>query len=586
MAYDLLTTSGINSLVSYYANNEAQKRIAPLETRKTKYTSISNIYSGLLTKVDALKSKMSVLKATGTSSAFATKKAVSSNTTAVTVTANTAASKGAFALRVNQLAKNDLVVSLDKNSADFSSITTPGTYSFAIKGGNGEGGQFSSNVAVEFLAEDFTNGNISFEALATKVSKAINDDKAIVTSNSVTGSTISSGSFNLDFNGTVTTINYSSGTYEGVIDSIITQLEGISGLAAEKVVDGSNVQLKLTVTDSTKYISINADTGTLVSELGIAVNQEKGASGIASATAFSPSSGLTQISLTAKNSGAGFKIEDIADLSGGVLGEFGLNLGANRTTFVQNASGVDTAGYVYDTAILNSKIVFNGLNIERNSNNISDLVTGVTLNLKSVMAVDDNDVTVDISNDVSAVRTKIDEFISSFNDLYTYIKTNTTSQDGVRGVLLGDSSGSSLLSLLSSTAYTPISSLGTGTINSLSEMGITYNSNTGLSITDSDQLNNVLENNIEEVEQTFNSDSGIAVNLYNRLLPYTGFSGYLTSRKSTIDENIKAASDSITRIQTKIEKDSEVLRNRYIQLQSQLSELLSSSGIFGNDLLA
>jgi flagellar hook-associated protein 2 len=586
MAYDLLTTSGINSLVSYYANNEAQKRIAPLETRKTKYTSISNIYSGLLTKVDALKSKMSVLKATGTSSAFATKKAVSSNTTAVTVTANTAASKGAFALRVNQLAKNDLVVSLDKNSADFSSITTPGTYSFAIKGGNGEGGQFSSNVAVELLAEDFTNGNISFEALATKVSKAINDDKAIVTSNSVTGSTISSGSFNLDFNGTVTTINYSSGTYEGVIDSIITQLEGISGLAAEKVVDGSNVQLKLTVTDSTKYISINADTGTLVSELGIAVNQEKGASGIASATAFSPSSGLTQISLTAKNSGAGFKIEDIADLSGGVLGEFGLNLGANRTTFVQNASGVDTAGYVYDTAILNSKIVFNGLNIERNSNNISDLVTGVTLNLKSVMAVDDNDVTVDISNDVSAVRTKIDEFISSFNDLYTYIKTNTTSQDGVRGVLLGDSSGSSLLSLLSSTAYTPISSLGTGTINSLSEMGITYNSNTGLSITDSDQLNNVLENNIEEVEQTFNSDSGIAVNLYNRLLPYTGFSGYLTSRKSTIDENIKAASDSITRIQTKIEKDSEVLRNRYIQLQSQLSELLSSSGIFGNDLLA
>jgi flagellar hook-associated protein 2 len=586
MAYDLLTTSGINSLVSYYANNEAQKRIAPLETRKTKYTSISNIYSGLLTKVDALKSKMSVLKATGTSSAFATKKAVSSNTTAVTVTANTAASKGAFALRVNQLAKNDLVVSLDKNSADFSSITTPGTYSFAIKGGNGEGGQFSSNVAVELLAEDFTNGNISFEALATKVSKAINDDKAIVTSNSVTGSTISSGSFNLDFNGTVTTINYSSGTYEGVIDSIITQLEGISGLAAEKVVDGSNVQLKLTVTDSTKYISINADTGTLVSELGIAVNQEKGASGIASATAFSPSSGLTQISLTAKNSGAGFKIEDIADLSGGVLGEFGLNLGANRTTFVQNASGVDTAGYVYDTAILNSKIVFNGLNIERNSNNISDLVTGVTLNLKSVMAVDDNDVTVDISNDVSAVRTKIDEFISSFNDLYTYIKTNTTSQDGVRGVLLGDSSGSSLLSLLSSTAYTPISSLGTGTINSLSEMGITYNSNTGLSITDSDQLNNVLENNIEEVEQTFNSDSGIAVNLYNRLLPYTGFSGYLTSRKSTIDENIKATSDSITRIQTKIEKDSEVLRNRYIQLQSQLSELLSSSGIFGNDLLA
>ncbi|MBK7499649.1 MAG: flagellar filament capping protein FliD [Ignavibacteriales bacterium] len=586
MAYDLLTTSGINSLVNSYINTESQKRLSPLANRKTKYTSISNIYSGLLSKVDALKSKMSILKATGTSSAFAVKKATSSNTTAVTVSASTAAQKGAFALRVNQLAKNDLVVSLDKNSADFSTITTPGTYTFAIKGGDGEGGQFTSNVSVVLEADDFTDGNISFEDLSVIVAKAINDDKAVVESSSVSGSTLSSGSFTFDLNGTETTINYSAGTYDEVIDSIITQLEDVSGLAAEKVVDGTNVSLKLTVTDSSKYISINGDTGTLVSELGISVDQEKGASGIVSATSFSPSNGLSQISLTAKNSGAGFKIDELSDLSGGMLDQFGLNLGTTRTAFIQNESGADTAGYVHNTSILNSKIVFNGLNIERNSNSISDLVSGVTLNLKSVMAVDDNDVTVDVANDVAAVKSKIDEFITSFNDVYNYIKTNTSSSDGVRGVLLGDASGSSLLSLLSSTAYSPISGLGSGTINSLTEMGITFNSNTGLSITDSSQLTNALENNIEEVEQTFNSDSGIAANLYNKLLPYTGYNGYLTARKNTIDGNIKSTSDSITKIQTKIEKDSEVLRNRYIQLQSQLSTLLNSTGSFGSDLFS
>jgi len=586
MAYDLLTTSGINSLVNSYINTESQKRLSPLTTRKTKFTSISNIYSGLLSKVDALKSKMSILKATGTSSAFATKKATSSNTTAVTVSASTAAQKGAFALRVNQLAKNDLVVSLDKNSADFSSITTPGTYTFAIKGGDGGGGQFTSNVAVTLEAADFTNGNISYANLSTKVSKAINDDKSIVTSNSVSGNTLSSGSFTLDLNGTETTINYTSGTYNEVIDGIIAQLEDISGLTAEKVINGSNVSLKLTVTDSSKYISINGDTGTLVSELGISVDQEKGASGIVSATSFSPSSGLSQISLTAKNSGAGFKIDELSDLSGGMLAEFGLNLGTSRTAFVQNESGIDTAGYVHDTAILNSKILFNGLTIERNSNSISDLVAGVTLNLKSVMSVDDNDVTVDVANDVIAVKSRIDEFITSFNDVYNYVKSNTSSSDGIRGLLLGDASGSSILSLLSSTAYSPISGLGSGTINSLTEMGITFNSNTGLSITDANQLTAALENNIEEVEQTFNSDSGIAANLYNKLLPYTGYNGYLTNRKNTIDDNIKSTSDSITKIQTKIEKDSVILRNRYVQLQSQLSVLLSSTGSFGADLFS
>lgn len=586
MAYDLLTTSGINSLVNYYINNEASKRITPLETRKTKYTSISNIYSNLLTKVEALKSKMSTLKATGTSSAFATKKATSSNTTAVAVSASTAAQKGTFSLRVNQLAKNDLVVSLDKTATGFSTITTAGTYTFAVKGGDGEGGQFNSNVTLELTADDFTNGNISFEDLSEKITEAINDDKAEVQSSSVSGSTLSSGSFTLDLNGTETVIDYSAGTYDEVIDSIITQLEDISGLAAEKVVDGSNVQLKLTVTDSSKYISINSDSGTLLTELGLSVDQEKGASGIVSATAFAPTTGLSQISLTAINSGSGFKIEDISDTSGGLLAEFGLNLGATRTVFVQNESGDDTAGYVYDASILNSKINFNGLNIERNSNSISDLVTGVTLNLKSVMAVDDTDVTVDVANDVTSVKTKIEEFISSFNEIYSYIKTNTSSSDGIRGVLIGDSSASSLLSLFSSTAYSPVTGLDSGTINSLSELGITFNASMGLSISDSDQLADALENNIDEVEQLFVSENGIATNLYNKLLPYSGYSGYLSARKNSVDDNIESINDSITRIQTKIDKNSESLRYRYIQLQSQLSELMASVGDFSTNLLS
>lgn len=585
MSYDLLTTSGINSLVNSYIINEKSNRINPLETRKTRYSKISSIFSNLLTKVDALKGKMSTLKATGTSSAFATKKATSSNTTALTVSASTAAQKGSFSLRVNQLAKNDLVVSLDKASSEFSSITTPGTYSFTVKSGDGEGGQFYSNVSLALSESDFTNGNITFASLSQKITKAINDDKAEVLSSSVTGSTLSSGSFSLDLNGTETTINYSTGTYDEVIDSIITQLDNISGLSAEKIVDGSNVQLKLIVTDSSKYVSIGEDTGTLLSELGISVEKEKGASGIVSATSFAPATGLSQISLTAKNSGSGFKIEEISDVSGSLLSEFGLNLGTSRTSFIQNESGDDTAGYVYNTSVLNSKISFNGLNIERNSNTISDLVTGITLNLKSVMSEDDNDVSIDVSNDVSAVKSKVEEFITSFNDVYTFIKTNSTSQDGVRGVLLGDASASSLLSLLSSTAYSPISGLGSGTINSLSEMGITFNTSTGLSITDSAQLTNVLEDNIEEVEQMFVSDSGIAVNLYNRLQPYTGSTGYLSTRKNSVDDNIESINDSINLAQSKIDKRAEALRMQYIQLQTQLSELLASVGNFNSNLL-
>lgn len=584
MAFDLLTTSGINSLVNSFASNEIQKRVYPLNTRKSKYTNISNAYSTLLTKVDALKSKAYMLKATGTSSVFAVKKATSSNTTAVTVTAGSAAQQGAFSLRVNQLAKNDLLISLDKNSNDFSGITAPGEFTFAIKSGDGEGGQFVSNVKVELNASDFTNGNISFSALASKISKAINDDKAVVTSNSVTGNSASSGAFNLNLNGTTTVINYSSGSYEEVIDSIISQVNNLSGIKAEKVANGSNLNVKFTVTDSSKYLSINGDTGGIVSELGIAVNKEKGASGLVSATSFVPANGLTQISLTAKNSGTGFKIEEVSDITGSLLAEFGLNLGSTRTSFVQNGSGSDTPGFVYNLSTLNSKIVFNGLNIERSSNTINDLVSGVSINLKSVLTPEENDVTVDVANDVSSVKSKIDEFITSFNELYNYLKSNSSSSNGSRGILVGDVSASSLNRLLSSLAYTSVAGISSSSINSLSKLGITFNVNSGLTITDSNQLTDAINSNVDEVEQLFTSDNGVAASLFASLESYSGYSGSLAKQKSSADENIKSINDSITKVQNKIDKESNILRNRYIELQSQLSMLLSSAGSYGNNL--
>ena len=584
MSYDYLTTSGINSLINSYINNEIYNRVTPLNTRKTKYSNLSSIYSQLLSKIDTFKSDLSDLKATGNSSPFAAKKAESTNTNALSATASTGAQAGSYSLRVNQLAKSDLLISLDKTSEGISSITTPGTYSFEISSGDGEGGQFTSNVSVTLNESDFTSGQISFEDLASKISSAINSDKAVVESNQLTGSSASSGSFTLNIDGEESTINYEAGTYEEMIDSIVSQLEDVDGIQAEKVIDGSNVQLKLTVTDSSKYITINGDTGSLVSELGIAVDKEKGASGLVTASSFSPASGLTQISLTAKNTGSGYSIENISDLSGGLLQEFGLNIGSNRPDFVQNESGTDTAGFVYLYSQLNSKIEFNGLNIERNSNSISDLVAGVTLSLKSVKAPEDTDVEVHVSNDTESIKAKLEEFIKSFNDIYTYIRTNSTSTDGNRGALIGDSSASSLNNLLSSVAYTSVSGLSGNAVNSLTRLGITFNISTGLSISDSSQLEDLLTENVDDVAELFNSENGIANSLYDKLKSYTGATGYLSKLKTNVDDNINYLNDSINSVKSKIDKNAERLRNQYIQLQNQLSDLLMSQGIFDNSL--
>ncbi len=581
MAYDLLTTSGINSLVSNFITSESSKRLTPLNTRKTRYQDLDSAYTTINTKISSFTSLLSSLKGTGTSSAFINKAAASSNTNFVNVTADSTAISGSQSLRVTQLAKSDLVLSPDLTSSDISTdITAAGTHTFVITSGDGEGGTFTSSVSVTFDAADFTNGTITNKKVMEKIQSAVNSDKAVVTSSSLTGSSASSGSFTLDLNGTATTISYTAGTYSDIFDSIVTQINTLSGITAEKVINGSNYQLKITVTDSSKYITLSGDTSNLLTEMGVSVTKEKGASGLVSASTFSPVTLQSQFSLTAKQSGYDNRILSLTDSgTDKALTSIGLNLGATRQSFVQNA-GLDTPGYVNAVTSLNSKFEFNGLNLERNSNVITDLLTGVTINLKSVMQTTDATVNLTVESDTSKVKEKVESFVTKFNELYTYLKEKTVSTGTKRGLLLGDSTADSVLSILRTVASSSITGISSTEINTLSKLGITFTTSGGLTISDSSRLESSIKDNLSQVEAVFNSTSGIANVLYDRLNPYLGTGGYLTKSQANFSSSIQSLADSITSQQTRIDKNAELLRNQYLKLQSQLATLLSNQNYF------
>lgn len=581
MSYDLLTTSGINSFVNTFIQSESSKRLMPLQTRKSKFSNLSTAYTTLQTKINTLKNSLSSLKTSGTSSIFRTKTAASSNTNFLTVTASNAAQPISTSIKVLQLAKNDSLISFDKDSTSAASITTPGTYSFVVKTGDGKGGTLNSSVSVVLSEADFSNGTISYASLADKLKKAINDDVAEIKSNSVTGSVSTDGTFKINLNGTETEINYSTGSYDEVIDSIVSQLNASGGVVAEKITDANGTQLKVRAKDSSKYISLSGDTSSLLTELGITSEKEIAASKAVSVSVFAPTSGFTQLSLTAKNSGEQNRIMEIADGSAnGILNEFGLNLGTSRTSFVQDPNGLDTAGFLHQLSSLNSKLTYNGIEIQRNSNSISDLVEGVTLTLKGIMGATDPDVSITVENDTKAVKTKIEEFVTAFNDVYKYIRTNSTSTTDKRGLLIGDSSASSLQNILINMGISR-SSLTTSELTSLSQMGITFNSNTGLSISDSTQLEKVILNQTDSIESFFNSESGFASRFYSLLDPYTGASGYLAKAITRQSDNISRITDSISGVETQINKRAEALRRQYQQLQMQLVDLLSTQNLFG-----
>jgi flagellar hook-associated protein 2 len=588
MALDLLSTSGINSLISQYTISEMNKRILPLQERKSRYENLSSSYSTLSSSLSSLKSLLESFKETGSSSIFASKTASSSNTSFVNASVTSSVVASTYAIRVNQLAKSDVLLTSDFTSAASNALT--GTHNFLIKTGDGEGDSFTSNIAVTF------DGSETNESALEKIRNAINADKADVLSAShAAADTFSgSGSFVINVNGTETTIDYDYDniTYDAVLDDLVTKItDNVSGISAEKVVNGDNVELKLTVSNSSDYITIDQtqDTGDLLGagNLNIDVKNEKGASGTVSASLFSPETSTSQLSLTAKETGLSYRITEISDSVGGsALAAFGLNLGTSRPEFDQTPNP-DTAGFVYAdinsaTTELNSSFEFNGLTIRRDSNVISDLVDGMTLSLLAVMDAEDTTVSVAVNNDTEHIKSKIEEFISQFNEVYTYLKTNSSSSSGIRGVFMGDSNASSLVSTFRTAGYASIDGIVDGNLNKLSDIGISFDPNTGLSISNSTLLEQKLTGEVDQVEAIFNSANGLANTLYNSVDPFLGIDGYLAATQSRYDSNAKYYEDKITATQKRIDSSVEIMRGRYEELQMQLASFLSVQSYFGD----
>ena len=289
------------------------------------------------------------------------------------------------------------------------------------------------------------------------------------------------------------------------------------------------------------------------------------------ASVFAPKDGEVKLSVVSKESGEDNAIT-IEDVNGSALDTIGLDF-SSRTL----ASG-DSGGYTHSLTDLNSKLTLNGVDIERSSNVIDDLISGVTLSLKKSMDEGVPRVNITIKNNIEAIKSDIEDFIKKFNESYTYIKNNSKStKEGARGVFVGNNSARALTQAFATTAYEKVEGLNDGKISYLSEIGITFSAENGLSITDSEKLNDALTNKPEEVSDLFSTENGIANKLYNTVERYIGNDGIITNLTDSYDKSITYLKERITSKENQIEKGAATLRHEYESLQNQLAILLQAN---------
>ncbi len=232
------------------------------------------------------------------------------------------------------------------------------------------------------------------------------------------------------------------------------------------------------------------------------------------------------------------------------------------------------------------------------TNTLNSVIPGATVNLLSTSS---STVTVNISQDDSAITAGIKKFVTDFNTVMTtlnkYDSYNADTKQ--KGLLLGDPTVSRIRSSLYRLISGRNNDLGTQ-YNSLAQVGITVGSGATLKIDDTKfaaalatdrnavkQLFTFKTTGTNAAGDTVTTAGGIGVRIDDLLKSLTDSdNGAISNQLDSITKTLKLNQDSMDRIDEKLAAKKLVLQNQFnamekalAQIQSQGSSLSSLSGL-------
>jgi flagellar hook-associated protein 2 len=252
--------------------------------------------------------------------------------------------------------------------------------------------------------------------------------------------------------------------------------------------------------------------------------------------------GISRLIFRSMSSGYDYR-QDMTDSTDSLLAALEINQNVQSSG---SAGGYMTAiGTSATDSTLNSKFLLDGLTFYRNSNLISDALSGVTLELLDSFETTEN---ITINADTASVKEEVRTFLDSYNELMQYVRDNTgiNSETGTSGVLSLDSKYMDMKSSLRTITLSPVEGVLNSDYSSLFSIGIEANSIGMLSIKDASKFTEALEASTTNVSDVFKtSENGIIDQLINYIGKFIGADGKIYDSKNTIDEQVSYLDDRI-----------------------------------------
>ena len=294
--------------------------------------------------------------------------------------------------------------------------------------------------------------------------------------------------------------------------------------------------------DPANIVTVDMSTAMTLQDIRAAINDQVDNPGV-HATVINGDNGNQKLIFTADQSGA----DSALTLSyGGAIGATSLNMQT-----LNNIAG--------DNNLLNAEFVIDGYNITRASNNIGDVISGVTLNLESAAPGVTN--TIEINRDLEAVETSVQAFADSINGLRGAIRSLRSGQ------LEADSSLLSIERRMFAVLNAPATG---GTFSVLSEIGLSMQKDGNMTLSSND-LKAALQTDFAGIAELFASDTqGFAKRLTDLADSLLASGGLLETRT----DGLEARVDDLIDRQASFEHNLGAVEARYRAQFSSLDALV------------
>jgi flagellar hook-associated protein 2 len=228
-----------------------------------------------------------------------------------------------------------------------------------------------------------------------------------------------------------------------------------------------------------------------------------------------------------------------------------------------------------------SIVGFEGLTLTRDSNTLTDVVDGVSVNL---MATTGSSVRVTVTNDISTLKTNIQEMVTNYNSLISLFDefTATESEADLAGALSEDSSMIRFLKTKVRDSVFGDSSTPSGSMTSLRNIGVSINQYGAITFTeavydtaitsDYDDVVTMLTADTNNQNLFETSNKGLAQDIATSLGDLTDSTGVVTVRETGAKTELTDHEDELVKLEARMDK----VYNRYLMQFGVMESLMAS----------